>query len=117
MVSVIQGHFDPWHPRLLNKTEVQLDAILEAYSEQFPEKLKFERKKTRQPRERVQNLSLEWGRRLIGNAKSAFTKKVTFAIPDRFRRPNPATSAKRQANQQPPKPKQQSAVWKPAGKR
>lgn len=84
MVSVIQGHFDPWHPRLLNKVEAQLDAILESYAETFPDKLKFERKKNRQGIERIEVLSAEWSDKLIGKASEEHKSRISFKLPKRF---------------------------------
>lgn len=86
MVAVVQKHFDPWHPRLLDKTEAQLDAILEAYSETFPRELKFERRRDGQSRERLQTLSAQWSDRLIGAGKEELKRKVSFRIPDHLRR-------------------------------
>lgn len=86
-MATVQGHYDPWHPRLLDKVEAQLDAILEAYSQDYPHKLKFERKGTIRERERVESLSLQWASKLIGNAKDYLRNKVSFKIPDSVRRP------------------------------
>lgn len=86
MVAVIQEHFDPWHPQLLNKTEIQLDAILEAYADTFPNKLKFKRTKDVDGLDRIEAVSLEWDRRLTGRGKAAFRKKISFDLPSRFKR-------------------------------
>ena len=107
MVAVIQGHFDPWHPQLLNKAEAQLDAILEAYSQDFPNRLRFERKSGAHDREAVQDISIQWADRLIGRGRDELKKRVSFAIPETFRR---ARTSQRQApatNQAPPRPVRQ----------
>lgn len=85
MVSVIQNHFDPWHPNLLNKSEAQLDAILAAYADTFPDKFKFDRSKEGADRKRVQELSVQWSDKLIGGAKDDLRKKVSFRIPEHAR--------------------------------
>lgn len=93
-VASIQGHFDPWHPRLLNKTEAQLDAILEAYAEDFPKRLKFERRGARKDRDTVETLSLLWADKLTGKGRDTLRSKVAFKIPDNFRQSPNATSAR-----------------------
>lgn len=94
-VASIQGHFDPWHPRLLDKTEVQLDAILEAYSEDYPAKLKFKRRrKGEHSLDTVEALSVQWADKLIGKAQTEFRNKVSFKIPDAY---SPVRRSPRQA--------------------
>lgn len=102
MVSVIQGHFDPWHPRLLDKSEAQLDAVLEAYSQDFPNKLKFERKST--ARAAIQDISVEWADKLIGSGRDELKKRVSFVIPERFRRARTSQRQPPATNQAPPHP-------------
>jgi hypothetical protein len=71
----------------LERSEVQLDAILEAYSVDHPKELKFERRKTREARDRPVEALKGWADVLIGKARDEFRSKVTFKIPDRYRRP------------------------------
>lgn len=88
-VASIQGHYDPWHPQLLTKNEAQLDAILEAYAEDFPNKLKFERKNSRRGRDMVEKMSLLWEERMVGKGRDRLRSKISFKIPDRYRRAAP----------------------------
>lgn len=83
-MASIQGHYDPWHPRLLERTEAQLDAILEAYSADHPKELKFERRRTREARERPLRMLGGWADVLIGDAKAQLLNKVSFKLPTRF---------------------------------
>jgi hypothetical protein len=83
-VASIQGHFDPWHPRLLERNEAQLDAILELYSQDNPKELKFERRKTREARERPLRVMKGWADVLIGQAKEGFVGRVSFKLPAKF---------------------------------
>lgn len=69
----------------MDKTDAQLDAILEAYAEDFPKKLKFERRKSRQDRDTVESIALLWTDRLTGKGRDALRKKVSFKVPDRYR--------------------------------
>ena len=89
MVASIQGHFDPWHPRIIDKTEVQLDAILEAYAEDNPKKLKFNRSGTMEDGERVSNLAVEWSKHLIGSARDELRRKYSFKLPEQYNRARP----------------------------
>jgi hypothetical protein len=89
-VASIQGHFDPWHPRLLERNEAQLDLILEAYSVDHPKVLKFERRKTREAKERPAEMMRGWADVLIGDAKATLLKKLTFKLPARFANTQPA---------------------------
>jgi hypothetical protein len=88
-VASIQGHFDPWHPRLLDKTEAQIDAILEAYSADRPKELKFERRRTREAQERPLRVLKGWADVLIGDAKAKLLQQVSFKIPPRFQPKGP----------------------------
>jgi hypothetical protein len=88
-VASIQGHFDPWHPRLLERSEAQLDLILEAYSADHPKELRFERNRTRREKERPLDILKGWADVLMGNAKDALLNQVAFKIPDRFRQTGP----------------------------
>lgn len=93
-VASIQGHYDPWHPRLLERSEPQLDAILEAYSVDHPKELKFERRKTREAKDRPVEVLKGWADVLIGKAKEEFRKKISFKIPDRYNRAIPPVMPK-----------------------
>jgi len=87
----------------LNKTEVQLDAILEAYAEDYPKKLKFERRGAVKDVERVGALSVQWTRRLIGDAREELRKKYSFKIPEPFKRERPNVRQPPATNQAKPK--------------
>lgn len=84
-MASIQKHFDPWNPQLLERTEAQLDAILEAYSEDHPKELKFERRRTREARDRPMETLKGWADVLIGDAKTELLRQVAFKLPSRFR--------------------------------
>jgi hypothetical protein len=85
VAASIQGHFNPWRPELLELNELQLDAILEAYSSDYPKKLKFERRKSRLPREQTETLAIQWSDKLTGKAREQFQSKVSFKLPDQFK--------------------------------
>lgn len=87
-MAAIQGHFDPWHPRLLDRSEAQLDFILEAYSIDRPKELRFVRRSTRRAKERPLELLKGWADVLIGSAKDDLVKQVSFKVPDRFLQAN-----------------------------
>lgn len=88
-MASIQGHFDPWHPRLLGRTEAQLDLILEAYSADHPKELRFERRKTRRAKDRPLDILKGWADVLIGKAKEAMLRRVAFKLPARFQQMGP----------------------------
>jgi hypothetical protein len=88
-VASLQGHFDPWHPRLLDKTEAQLDLILEAYSVDHPKELRFERRRTREEKERPIEVLKGWADVLIGDAKEDLLRQVSFKLPPRFQQRGP----------------------------
>ena len=85
VVASIQGHFNPWRQELLELNETQLDAILEAYAKDNPKRLRFERQKSRRPREHTEQLALDWSGKLTGQAREQFQSKVSFRLPDQFR--------------------------------
>ena len=64
--------------------EAQLDAILEAYSQDHPDRLKFQRVDGKVD---AVELAAEWSHKLIGKAKEALKRKVSFPIPEQVRRP------------------------------
>lgn len=84
-MASLQGHYNPWHPELLELNEAQLDAILELYSLDYPKRLKFERKSNRQDRDRVEELAIQWSSRLTGKAQETWRGKVSFKLPEKFK--------------------------------
>lgn len=110
-VASIQKHFDPWHPRLLQRTEAQLDAILEAYSEDHPKELKFERKRTREAKDRPLEVLRGWADVLIGDAKAQLVRKVSFKLPPRFQKqPGPIRLPPTAVSGTPTKPRPKPAA-------
>lgn len=94
-VAAIQGHFDPWHPRIIDKCEAQLDAILQAYSEDRPKELRFERKGKSRNRRDIEESSTLWANKLIGAARDSFKSQVSFKIPEGYRAGRPRTQVVR----------------------
>lgn len=90
VASTVQKHCDPWHPRLLNKTEAQLDFILEQYAKDHPKELKFERPEDQVARDMPQAARVGWTNVLLGKAKEAFVGKATaIKLPQQWHRAKP----------------------------